>query len=138
MYGKFIWDSKCICDIIWLQDSKRFQDTYKKKGGKLLLERMQIRDRKFISNTIWFQVYKRFQDIYKKKDKKLLLNKNFIQDRICLQDIVGFHDWKWMLGRKSVWDEIWLEGTKIFQDIYRERDGKLLFDSMQIWDIVCI
>ena len=33
-----IWDKKCVWDIIWLQDSKDFQDIYKKKDDKLLLD----------------------------------------------------------------------------------------------------
>ena len=29
-----IWDSKCVWDITWLQDTIRFQDVYKKRDAK--------------------------------------------------------------------------------------------------------
>ena len=29
-----IWDSKCVWDIIWLQDIRGFQDIYRKKDGE--------------------------------------------------------------------------------------------------------
>ena len=29
-----IWDSKCAWDIIWLEDTRGFQDIYEKKNGK--------------------------------------------------------------------------------------------------------
>ena len=29
-----IWDSKCVGDIIWLYDTTKFQDIYKKRDGE--------------------------------------------------------------------------------------------------------
>ena len=29
-----IWDSKCVWDIMWVQDTIGFQDIYKKGDGK--------------------------------------------------------------------------------------------------------
>ena len=29
-----IWDNKCIWDIIWLYDTRGFQDIYRKKNGE--------------------------------------------------------------------------------------------------------
>ena len=48
-----IWDSKCVLDIIWLQDSIKFQDIYRKRDGKLLKDQMSIRDSKYVWDIIW-------------------------------------------------------------------------------------
>ena len=43
-----IWDSKCVSDIIWLQDTKGYQDMYRKRDGKWLLGSMGIWDSKCV------------------------------------------------------------------------------------------
>ena len=65
-----IWASKCVWDIIWLQDSLVFQDTYRKTDDKWLLDSMGIWDSKCVWDIIWLQDTIRFQDIYRKSDDK--------------------------------------------------------------------
>ena len=65
-----IWDSKCVWDIIWLQDTIGFQDMYMKRGGKWLLDSMGIWDSKCVLDIIWLQDNIGFQDIYRKRDDK--------------------------------------------------------------------
>ena len=65
-----IWDSKCVWHIIWLQDTIRFQDIYKKRDGKSLLDSMGIWDSKFVWNILWLQDTIGFWDIYRKRDGK--------------------------------------------------------------------
>ena len=43
-----IWDSKCVSDIIWIQDTKGYQDMYRKRDGKWLLGGMGIWDSKCV------------------------------------------------------------------------------------------
>ena len=33
-----VWNSKCVWDIIWLQDTKGFQNIYKKKGLQMIVK----------------------------------------------------------------------------------------------------
>ena len=62
------WDSKCVWDMIWLQDTRVFQDIYRKRDGKWLVDSMGIWDSKCVWDIIWLQDTRVFQDIYKKKD----------------------------------------------------------------------
>ena len=50
-----IWDSKCVWDIIQLQDTIGFQDIYRKRDGKWLLYSMSIWDSKCDQDIIWVQ-----------------------------------------------------------------------------------
>ena len=65
-----IWDSKCVWNIIWLQDIIEFQDIYKKIDGKWLLDGMGIWESKCVWDIVWLQDTIRFQDIYRKRDGK--------------------------------------------------------------------
>ena len=65
-----IWDSKCVWDIIQLQDTIGFQDIYRKRDGKWLLDSMGIWDSKCVWDIMWVQDTIGFQDICKKGDGK--------------------------------------------------------------------
>ena len=65
-----IWDSKCVWDIIWLQDTTRFQNIDRKRDAKWLLDTMGISDSKFAWDIIWLQDTIGFQDINTKRDGK--------------------------------------------------------------------
>ena len=65
-----IWDSKCVLDIIWLQDTIGFYDIYRKRDGKWLLDSMGIWDSNCVWDIIWLQDAIVFQDIYRKNDGK--------------------------------------------------------------------
>ena len=65
-----IWDSKCVLDIIWLQDTIGFQDVYMRRDGKWLLDGIGIWDSKCVWDIIWLQYITRFGDIYRKRDGK--------------------------------------------------------------------
>ena len=43
-----IWHSKCVWDTIWLQNTIRFSDTYRKQDGKWLLHDTGIPESKCI------------------------------------------------------------------------------------------
>ena len=65
-----IWDSKSVWDIILLQDTIGFQDIYRKRDGKWLLDIMGIWYNKCVWDLIWLQDTIRFQDIDRKMDGK--------------------------------------------------------------------
>ena len=103
-----IWDSKCIGDIIWFSDTKSFQDIYRKKDDKWLLDRKctwdricllhsivlqdekGVLDRKYAWYEIWLWASKSFQDIYRKRDGKTLLVIICIWDGTSIWDIKRF------------------------------------------------
>ena len=68
-----IWDSKCVWDVIWLQDTTGFQDIYQKRDGKSLLDSMGIWDSQCVWDIIWPQDTIGFQDIYTKRDGKMVI-----------------------------------------------------------------
>ena len=79
-----ISDSKCVQNVIWLNDSTGSQDIYRKRDGKLLFSSVGIwgKDDKWLLDSIvisdskcdlhitWLQNTTRFQDFYRKKDAK--------------------------------------------------------------------
>ena len=61
-----IWDSKCLWDIIWVQDTIGFQDIYMKMDGKWLLDSMGISDSKCLTDIIWLYDTIGCYNIYRK------------------------------------------------------------------------
>ena len=65
-----IWESNCILGIIGLQDTIGFQDIYRKRDGKWLLDSIGICDSKFAWYIRWLQDILRFQDNYRERNGK--------------------------------------------------------------------
>ena len=77
-----VWDSKCVWDIIWLQDSLGFWDIYRKGDDKLLFDGMSIWDSKYVSGIIWLYDSRRFW---------MFIGKGMVNDQriACVFRIVG-------------------------------------------------
>ena len=65
-----IWDSKCVWDIIWVQDTIAFCDIYRKRDSKWLFYSFGIWNNKCVWDIRWLQDIVRFWDIYRKMDGK--------------------------------------------------------------------
>ena len=65
-----MWDGKCVWDIIGLQDTIEFQDIYRKRDGKWLLDSIGIWDSKCVWDIRWLRDIIRVWDIYRKRDGK--------------------------------------------------------------------
>ena len=47
-----IWDSKCVQDITWLQDTRGFQDIYRKIDSELLVDSIRVWNGKCVWDII--------------------------------------------------------------------------------------
>ena len=65
-----IRDSKYVWYIIWLQNTIRYQDIYRKRDRKWLLHNTDIWSGQCVRDIIWLEDTIRFQNICKKRDGK--------------------------------------------------------------------
>ena len=82
---------------------------------------MRIWDRKCVWNIIWLYDSMSFLDVYRKRYVKLLLDGTGIWDVKYFRIVEAFQIF---IEKRMVWDILWFQDSRRFQDIDRKRDDE--------------